>query len=61
MRFDLVLTFVSCFFSGERVILAESASAPGIPIIYRLEEERKSNPDKLNLDRYYNIFVMYNN
>jgi len=41
-------------FLGERVIFAESPSAPGIPIVYRLEEERKSNPDKLNLDRYYN-------
>eukprot|EP00111_Clytia_hemisphaerica_P004223 TCONS_00012064-protein len=39
------------YMAGERVIFAESPSAPGIPIIYRLEEERKSNPDKLNLDR----------
>jgi len=39
------------FLPGDRVIFAESASAPGIPIIYRLEEERQSNPDKLNLDR----------
>jgi len=36
---------------GDRVIFAESPSQPGLPIVYRLEEERKINPDKLNLDR----------
>ena len=30
----------------------ESPSAPGIPIVYRLPEERQANPDRLNLDRY---------
>ncbi|EDO26751.1 predicted protein, partial [Nematostella vectensis] len=36
---------------GDRVIFAESPSAPGIPIVYRLPEERQANPDRLNLDR----------
>ncbi|XP_039247588.2 leucine-rich repeat-containing protein 49-like [Styela clava] len=36
---------------GDRVIFAESPSAPGIPIVYRTAEERASNPDRLNLDR----------
>jgi len=39
------------YLPGDHVIFAESPSAPGIPIVYRLEEERRSNPDKLNLDR----------
>nr|XP_022330275.1 leucine-rich repeat-containing protein 49-like isoform X3 [Crassostrea virginica] len=38
-------------FSGDRVIFAESPSAPGIPVVYRTPEERSSNPDRLNLDR----------
>lgn len=38
--------------SGDRVIFAESPSAPGIPVVYRTPEERSSNPDRLNLDRY---------
>jgi len=37
---------------GDRVIFAESPSAPGIPVVYRTPEERSSNPDRLNLDRY---------
>jgi len=36
---------------GDRVIFAESPSAPGIPIVYRSAEERAANPDRLNLDR----------
>lgn len=40
-----------CCHSGDRVIFAESPSAPGIPIVYRLPEERQANPDRLNLDR----------
>ncbi|XP_064618842.1 leucine-rich repeat-containing protein 49-like isoform X2 [Lineus longissimus] len=39
------------FLPGDRVIFAESPSAPGIPIVYRTAEERNSNPDRLNLDR----------
>ncbi|XP_048583494.1 leucine-rich repeat-containing protein 49 isoform X2 [Nematostella vectensis] len=39
------------FLPGDRVIFAESPSAPGIPIVYRLPEERQANPDRLNLDR----------
>jgi len=39
-------------FTGDRVIFAESPSAPGIPIVYRTMEERAANPDRLNLDRY---------
>lgn len=38
-------------FLGDRVILTEDSRAPGIPVIYRIEEERRANPDKLNLDR----------
>ncbi|XP_050401173.1 leucine-rich repeat-containing protein 49 [Patella vulgata] len=39
------------FLPGDRVIFAESPSAPGIPVIYRTPEERTTNPDRLNLDR----------
>ncbi|XP_064608025.1 leucine-rich repeat-containing protein 49-like isoform X2 [Liolophura sinensis] len=39
------------FLPGDRVIFAESPSAPGIPVVYRTPEERASNPDRLNLDR----------
>ena len=39
-------------FAGDRVIFPESPSVPGIPIVYRLPEERQANPDRLNLDRY---------
>lgn len=45
------LSKTQVYLPGDRVIFAESPSAPGIPIIYRLEDERNSNPDKLNLDR----------
>lgn len=37
--------------AGDKVIFTEDSSAPGIPVIYRIEEERRTNPDKLNLDR----------
>ncbi|XP_059163229.1 leucine-rich repeat-containing protein 49-like isoform X2 [Physella acuta] len=36
---------------GDRVIFAESPSAPGVPVVYRTADERASNPDRLNLDR----------
>nr|XP_026691632.1 leucine-rich repeat-containing protein 49 isoform X2 [Ciona intestinalis] len=39
------------YLPGDRVIFAESPSAPGIPIVYRTSEERAANPDRLNLDR----------
>lgn len=39
------------FLPGDRVIFAESPSFPGVPIVYRLPEERQANPDRLNLDR----------
>lgn len=39
------------YLPGDHVIFAESPSVPGVPIVYRPEEERQSNPDKLNLDR----------
>ncbi|XP_070206468.1 leucine-rich repeat-containing protein 49-like isoform X2 [Littorina saxatilis] len=41
----------AAFLPGDRVIFAESPSAPGIPVVYRTPEERSSNPDRLNLDR----------
>ncbi|XP_048258880.1 leucine-rich repeat-containing protein 49-like isoform X2 [Haliotis rufescens] len=41
----------AAFLPGDRVIFAESPSAPGIPVVYRAPEERASNPDRLNLDR----------
>jgi len=44
--------YMCCIISGDRVIFAESPSAPGIPVVYRTPEERASNPDRLNLDRY---------
>ena len=34
------------------MIFAESPSAPGIPVVYRAPDERSSNPDRLNLDRF---------
>ena len=37
---------------GDRIIFTEDSKAPGIPVIYRIDEERRANPDKLNLDRY---------
>ena len=40
------------FCAGDRVIFAESPSAPGVPVVYRTPDERSSNPDRLNLDRY---------
>jgi len=39
------------FLPGDRVIFAESPTTPGVPIVYRLPEERQANPDRLNLDR----------
>lgn len=39
------------FLPGDRVIFAESPTFPGVPIVYRLPEERQANPDRLNLDR----------
>ncbi|GFO46250.1 leucine-rich repeat-containing protein 49 [Plakobranchus ocellatus] len=39
------------FLPGDRVIFAESPSAPGVPVVYRTPDERASNPDRLNLDR----------
>ncbi|XP_031566917.1 leucine-rich repeat-containing protein 49-like [Actinia tenebrosa] len=39
------------FLPGDRVIFAESPSAPGVPVVYRLPDERQANPDRLNLDR----------
>ncbi|KAK7486768.1 hypothetical protein BaRGS_00021915, partial [Batillaria attramentaria] len=41
----------AAFLPGDRVIFAESPSAPGVPVVYRTPEERASNPDRLNLDR----------
>ena len=37
--------------TSDRVIFAESPMAPGVPVVYRLPEERAANPDRLNLDR----------
>ncbi|XP_065060475.1 leucine-rich repeat-containing protein 49-like [Rhopilema esculentum] len=39
------------YLPGDRVIFTEDIAAPGIPVIYRIEDERRANPDKLNLDR----------
>ncbi|KAJ7365780.1 Leucine-rich repeat-containing protein 49 [Desmophyllum pertusum] len=44
-------TKAQVFLPGDRVIFAESPTAPGVPIVYRLPEEREANPDRLNLDR----------
>jgi leucine-rich repeat-containing protein 49 len=46
------MTIYHYLLKGDRVIFAESPSAPGIPVVYRTPEERSSNPDRLNLDRY---------
>ena len=37
---------------GDRVLFAESQAQPGVPVVYRTPEERATNPDRLNLDRY---------
>ncbi|XP_063955816.1 leucine-rich repeat-containing protein 49-like isoform X13 [Lytechinus pictus] len=37
--------------SGDRVLFSESPSLPGVPVVYRTQEERSLNPDRLNLDR----------
>ncbi|KAJ8304819.1 hypothetical protein KUTeg_018402 [Tegillarca granosa] len=47
----ITIVTVFCMFVGDRVIFAESPSAPGIPVVYRTPDERSSNPDRLNLDR----------
>eukprot|EP00794_Sanderia_malayensis_P009894 gene9894-10907_t len=39
------------YLPGDRVIFTEIPAAPGIPVVYRIEDERLANPDKLNLDR----------
>ncbi|XP_063955815.1 leucine-rich repeat-containing protein 49-like isoform X12 [Lytechinus pictus] len=39
------------FNSGDRVLFSESPSLPGVPVVYRTQEERSLNPDRLNLDR----------
>ena len=36
---------------GEHIIFTESPAAPGVPIVFRLPEERMKNPERLNLDR----------
>jgi leucine-rich repeat-containing protein 49 len=36
---------------GDRVVFGDSPSAPGVPLVYRLPEDRQANPDRLNLDR----------
>ncbi|XP_076465763.1 leucine-rich repeat-containing protein 49-like isoform X2 [Babylonia areolata] len=41
----------TAYLPGDRVIFAESPTAPGIPVVYRTPEERAANPDRLNLDR----------
>jgi hypothetical protein len=37
---------------GDRVLFTEAAAMPGVPVVYRLPEDRHTNPDRLNLDRY---------
>ena len=48
-----VLLLVYLLSAGDRVVFTEAASTPGVPIVYRLPEDRHTNPDRLNLDRYY--------
>ncbi|XP_022108210.1 leucine-rich repeat-containing protein 49-like isoform X2 [Acanthaster planci] len=36
---------------GDKVMIAESPNVPGVPVIFRSQEERSANPDRLNLDR----------
>ncbi|XP_046846864.1 leucine-rich repeat-containing protein 49-like [Xenia sp. Carnegie-2017] len=36
---------------GDRIFFTEYPSNPGIPVVYRLPEDRHTNPDRLNLDR----------
>lgn len=36
---------------GDRVLFTESSSMPGVQVVYRTQEERSLNPDRLNLDR----------
>lgn len=36
---------------GDRVVFTDAPSLPGVPVVYRLPEDRQANPDRLNLDR----------
>lgn len=38
--------------SANHMIFSESPAAPGVPLVYRTAEDRASNPDRVNLDRY---------
>ena len=40
------------------MIFSESPAAPGVPLVYRTPEDRASNPDRLNLDRYGQVVPM---
>ncbi|XP_062516504.1 leucine-rich repeat-containing protein 49-like isoform X1 [Corticium candelabrum] len=36
---------------GDRIIFTDSPTLTGVPLVYRLPEDRQTNPDRLNLDR----------
>lgn len=50
-RGQVIRQFNDVHLPGDRVIFTESSASPGIPIAYRLPEDRHANPDRLNLDR----------
>lgn len=35
----------------DHLIIGESPTMPGVPVVFRPPEERAANPDRLNLDR----------
>ena len=39
--------------STEKVLFAENVHYPGVPIVYRTPDEKSANPDRINLDRFY--------
>lgn len=54
MHYPSLVNYLIYFviFIGDRVLFTEAAATPGVPVVYRLPEDRQTNPDRLNLDRY---------
>ena len=36
---------------SDHIIFSESPAAPGVPLVYRTAQDKKYNPEKINLDR----------
>ncbi|XP_065837178.1 leucine-rich repeat-containing protein 49-like isoform X2 [Oscarella lobularis] len=53
-RLSSTSTYTSNAYStgkGDKVVFAESPSVPGVPVVYRLPEDKQENPEILNLSR----------